>query len=70
MSPKVIKLGGSRRQYYRGSNIDEINKKKSIVFDSLESGCEQIKFKYIGIAGVYKLTNKQDYSRFLNRKFK
>lgn len=72
MSPKVIKLGGSRHQYYRGSNIDEINnkKKKSIVFDSLESGCEQIKFKYIGIAGVYKLTNKQDSSRFLNRKFK
>lgn len=69
MSPKVIKLGGSRRQYYRGSNIDEINN-KSIVFDSLESGCEQIKFKYIGIAGVYKLTNKQDSSRFLNRKFK
>lgn len=66
LSPKVIKLGGSRRQYYRGSNIDEINnkKKKSIVFDSLESGCEQIKFKCIGIAGVYKLTNKQDYSRF------
>ena len=64
LSPKVIKLGGSRRQYYRGSNIDEINKKKSIVFDSLESGCEQIKFKYIGIAGVYKFTNKQDYSRF------
>jgi len=70
LSPKVIKLGGSRRQYYRGSNIDEINNKKSIVFDSLESGCEQIKFKYIGIAGVYKLTNKQDSSRFLNRKFK
>lgn len=71
LSPKVIKLGGSRHQYYRGSNIDEINnKKKSIVFDSLESGCEQIKFKYIGIAGVYKLTNKQDSSRFLNRKFK
>jgi hypothetical protein len=69
LSPKVIKLGGSRRQYYRGSNIDEINNKKNQLY-FLESGCEQIKFKYIGIAGVYKLTNKQDYSRFLNRKFK
>jgi len=28
LSPKIIKLGGSRRQYYRGSNIDEINNKK------------------------------------------
>ncbi|KAF2135093.1 uncharacterized protein K452DRAFT_314232 [Aplosporella prunicola CBS 121167] len=59
--------GGSRRQYStqsRGSNIDEINNQKSIEFDSLESGCEQIKFEYIGVAGVYKLTNKNDFSRF------
>lgn len=67
LSPKVTKLGGSRRQYStqsRGSNIDEINNQKSIEFDSLESGCEQIKFEYIGVAGVYKLTNKNDFSRF------
>jgi hypothetical protein len=38
--------------------------KKSIEFDSLESGCEQIKFKYIGVSGVYRLTNKNDTSRF------
>lgn len=67
LSPKVTKLGGSRRQYStqsRGSNIYEINNQKSIEFDSLESGCEQIKFKYIGVSGVYRLTNKNDSSRF------
>lgn len=66
LSPKVTKLGVSRRQYStlsRGS-IYEINNQKLIKFDSLESGCEQIKFKYIGVSGVYRLTNKNDYSRF------
>ncbi len=65
LSPKVIKLSESRRQHFTiDSNIDEINNKKSIVFDFLESICKLIKFKYIRIAGFYKLTNKQDSSRF------
>lgn len=42
---------------------NDINK-KGIRFDSLESGYEQIKYTYIGVAGVYKLTNKQDSGRF------
>ena len=44
--------------------MDNLDKGESIKFDSLESGCEQIKFKYIGVSGVYRLTNKNDYSRF------
>lgn len=35
-----------------------------IKFDSLHEGCEQIKFKYLCVSGVYKLTNKNDNSRF------
>jgi GIY-YIG catalytic domain len=42
--------------------VGDIN--RSIKFDSLEQGCEQIKFKFIGVSGVYKLTNKNDHSRF------
>jgi predicted GIY-YIG superfamily endonuclease len=33
------------------------------MFDSLEQGCEEIKYKYIGISGVYILTNLSDPSR-------
>jgi hypothetical protein len=43
------------------SNID---KNKFIKFDSLDQACKQIKFKYIGISGVYKLSNNNDPSRF------
>ena len=42
-----------------------------IKFDSLptlkgvgEQGCELIKYNYLGVSGVYKLTNKNDLSRF------
>jgi hypothetical protein len=34
------------------------------MFDSLEQGCGEIKYKYIGISGVYILTNISDPSRF------
>ncbi len=70
MSPKVKKIGsfGSSRPYstysVRSSNIDEIDNNKPIKFDSLEQACEQIKFKYIGVSGVYKLTNKNEPGRF------
>jgi len=37
---------------------------ESIKFTSLEEGCEQIKFKYLGVSGVYKLTNKNDPNAF------
>ncbi|OSX56145.1 hypothetical protein POSPLADRAFT_1160885, partial [Postia placenta MAD-698-R-SB12] len=48
------------------SNLDEreADNNKPIKFDSLEQGCEQIKYKYLGVSGVYKLTNKNDLSRF------
>ena len=32
-------------------------------FDSLEQACELIKFKYLGVSGVYMLTYKKDPSR-------
>lgn len=45
--------------------LGDIDNKKPIKFDSLEqAACEQIKFKYIGVSGVYKLTSKIDNSRF------
>lgn len=34
------------------SNLNEINRAvcyKPIIFDSLQSGCEEIKYKYIGL---------------------
>ena len=48
------------------SNIDEIDNNKSLClkFDTLEQGSEQIKFEFIGVSGVYKLTNKNDPGRF------
>lgn len=70
MNPKVRNLGRiSHRLYSTHStgfnNNDEFNNnKESIKFDSLEYACEQIKYKYIGISGVYKLTNKKDTTRF------
>ena len=67
LSPKLTTLGGSRRQYStlsKSSNIYEMYNQKPIEFDSLETGCEQIKFKYIGVSGVYKLTSKNNNSRF------
>jgi hypothetical protein len=45
------------------SETDNIDINKSIKFDSLHQGCEQIEFKYLGVSGVYKLINKNDSSR-------
>lgn len=70
LSPKVKKIGSfsSSRPYstysVRSSIIDEIDNNKSIKFDSLEQACEQIKFDYLGVSGVYKLTNKNEPGRF------
>lgn len=45
--------------YSISSNIDEIDlNQKSIEFTSLADGHEEIKYKFIGVSGVYKLTNK------------
>jgi len=44
--------------------VDNIDNYESIKFDSLEQGCEQIKFKFLGVSGVYKLISKNDPSRF------
>lgn len=42
------------------ASLGNIDNTEFINFDSLESACEQIKFKYIGVSGVYKLSNKND----------
>ena len=50
--------------YSISSNIDEIDlNQKSIEFTSLADGHEEIKYKFIGVSGVYKLTNKNYPSR-------
>ena len=70
MSPNIQRLSLSKRFYSTGSvdknlfNIDNTDINESIKFDSLEQGCEQIKFKYLGVSGVYKLTNKNDPNSF------
>lgn len=70
MSPEIWKNGLFKRSYSTNtvnnnlSETDNIDINKHIKFDSLHEGCEQIKFKYIGVSGVYKLTNKKDSSRF------
>lgn len=46
------------------SEVGNINNNESIKLDSLEQACEQIKFKYLGVSGVYKLTSKHDLNRF------
>lgn len=75
MSPKILRLSLSRRFYSTSSfdknkldvdnpDVDNLDTIESIKFDSLEQGCEEIKFKYLGISGVYKLTNKNDPNLF------
>lgn len=74
MSPKIQRLSLSKRFYSTSSrsaggrqnllDIDNLDINESIKFDSLEQGCEQIKFKYLGVSGVYKLTNKNDPNSF------
>ena len=46
------------------SEIGNIDNNESIKFDSLQEACEQIKFKYLGVSGVYKLTSKNNPDRF------
>ena len=62
----VFKGQLARYSTYSGnsSNIYDVNNnlfKSPIIFSSLEQACEIIKFKYIGVAGVYKLTNKKKF---------
>nr|YP_009262001.1 GIY-YIG endonuclease [Chrysoporthe austroafricana]AMX22076.1 GIY-YIG endonuclease [Chrysoporthe austroafricana] len=68
-------VGQSPKRFYSTSSINgveapvlsqvgNIDKYESIKFDSLEQASEQIKFKYLGVSGVYKLTSKIDKSRF------
>jgi hypothetical protein len=69
LSPRNKITGPSKREYSTSSNnlsiLDYIdNKNKHIFFDSLQQACEEIKYKYIGISGVYKLTNKNNINRF------
>lgn len=67
---KIGRLAATGRLYSThliSSNIDEINnnlKQAPYGFYSLEDGCEQIKYNFIGVSGVYKITNKRDPSRF------
>lgn len=67
MSSNIPKLGLFKRSYSTktiNNDLSSNNTDKIITFDSLEQACEEIKFKYLGVSGIYKLTNKNDYSRF------
>lgn len=70
MSPKIQRLSLSKRFYSTSSvaknklDVDNLDINESIKFDSLEQGCEEIKFKYLGVSGVYKLINKNDPNLF------
>jgi hypothetical protein len=68
LSPKNKIWGPSKRKYSTSSsnsfNLDAIDNNETIKFDSLEQACKDIKFKYIGVSGVYKLTNKNNIDRF------
>jgi len=68
LSPGNKILGPSKREYSTSSinsfNLDGIDNNESIKFDSLEQACKEIKFKYLGVSGVYKLTNNNDINRF------
>jgi hypothetical protein len=46
------------------NNYFNFNKKASIKFDSLDYGYTQIKFRFLGVSGVYKLTSKLNPDRF------
>lgn len=71
MSPKKKVIGSSTikicRKYSTSStnsfSLCVINNHETIKFDSLEIACEEIKFKYLGVSGVYKLTNKSQVNR-------
>jgi hypothetical protein len=57
-------MGPSKRKYSTTSILDSIDNNKSIHFNSLEQGYEEIKFNYLGVSGVYKLTNQNNLDRF------
>jgi hypothetical protein len=61
-------MGPSKRKYSTCSrnsfNLDGIDNNEPIKFDFLEQACKEIKFKYLGVSGVYKLTNKNNIDRF------
>ena len=56
-----------KRSYSTSSKIlpsvSNMDNNESIEFDSLEQACAEIKFKYLGISGVYKIISKNDPSR-------
>ena len=70
MSPKIQRLSLSKCFYSTSSvdknklDVDNLDINESIKFDSLERGSEEIKFKYLGVSGVYKLINKNDPNLF------
>ncbi|WP_431998957.1 GIY-YIG nuclease family protein [Streptomyces fungicidicus] len=77
MSPKYKIKVPSKREYStssgrktvpkmdnNSSSLDGIHNNEPIKFNSIEQGCKEIKFKYIGVSGVYKLTNKNNTDRF------
>lgn len=70
MSPQIWKWGLFKRLYSTSSvnnnlsETDNFDINKSIKIDSLHQACEQIKFKYLGVSGVYILRNKNDSGRF------
>lgn len=55
-----IRKNGLFKHWYSTKSVnnnlsvsDSIDINKYIKFDSLSQGCEQIKFKYLGVSGVY-----------------
>ena len=64
LSTKKKIIGSSTLKFYRkystssanSSSLGVINNHETIKFDSLEIACEEMKFKYLGVSGVYKLT--------------
>jgi hypothetical protein len=64
LSPKEKNLGSFKRHYSNSNNLFGVENNKPMIFYSLEQGCEEIKYKFIGVSGVYKLTNKNDLTRF------
>lgn len=65
MSPKEKNWGSFKRHYStNSSNLFGVENNKPIIWDSLEKGYEEIKYKFIGVSGVYRLTNKNDLTRF------
>lgn len=71
LSQQILNLSIIPKRYYSTASVDKvlsevsnIDSNESIKFDSLEQGCELIKFKYLGISGVYILRSKNNPDRF------